>query len=79
MSAVEGDTLMACLTSRQDGKLDNVKFFRGTDELISEAKMVEEFSASLTRSRKHRRDTASLAFPKCKKSAIDVSEFVKNI
>lgn len=79
MSASEGDSLMACLTSRQDGKLDNVKFFRGTDELISDAKLAEEFHESLTRSRKHKKDASSMAFPKCKKSAVDVREFVKNI
>lgn len=77
--STEGDTLMACLTSRQDAKLDNVKFFRGTDELISESKLAEEFGASLIRSRKHKKDAASMAFPKCKKPAVDVREFVKNI
>ncbi len=79
MSTCEGDTLMACLSSRQDAKLDNVKFFRGTDELISEAKMAEEFKDSLIRSRKHTKDASSMAFPKCRKSAVDVLEFVKNI
>lgn len=76
--STEGDTLMACLTSRQDAKLDNVKFFRGTDELISVARLTEEFSASLRRSRKHKKD-ATPSFPKCKKASVDVREFVSNI
>jgi hypothetical protein len=77
--STEGDTLMACLTSRQDAKLDNVKFFRGTDELIPVSRFTEEFAASLKRSRKHNKDAVSTAFPKCKKAPVDVREFVSNI
>ncbi len=77
--STEGDTLMACLTSRQGSKLDNVKFFRGTDELIERSKLANEFSASLVRSRKHTTATRRSAFPKCKKAAVDVREYVKEI
>ncbi len=77
MSA-EGEPLMACLSSRQDAKLDNVKFFRGTDELISVARLTGEFCASLKRSRKHKKDVTP-SFPKCKKEPVDVREFVANI
>jgi len=74
MSGHEKDGFKACLFSRQDVKLINLKFFRGSDDLISEAALREEVCES--EDRKRRGTLKAGAFPKCRKAAVDVRTLV---
>lgn len=71
MSEPERDAGMDCLFSGQDMRLDNIKFHRGTDELIPKERLITEVCASVERSRKA---TLSRTPPRCKKAPIDLAD-----
>jgi hypothetical protein len=76
MSVVQKEPNWECLLSRQDAKLNNIKFFRGTDKLIEASDFREEFCDSLAR---RRAASVPSEFPKCRKAPVDVRDFVKNM
>ena len=73
----EKDVLTDCLFSRQDGaRLRNIKFFRGTRDLISE----EEFRTALSQSIERRKAAEpSTEPPKTNKAPIDLRRFVADM
>ena len=74
MSKQEKDGLMDCLFSGQDHKLLNLKFFRGTSDLISE----EDFRDELCSAEERKRSGAvkKSEAPRCKKSPVDLRKLV---
>jgi len=75
MSKQEKDGLMDCLFSGQDHKLVNLKFFRGTSDLISE----EDFRDELCSAEERKRLGAvkkSASAPRCKKPRVDLRKLV---
>jgi hypothetical protein len=78
MSAIEGDTTMACLFDRQDMKLVNIKFFRGSAEVIGEDDLWSESHSAvmqyLMEPHKARKEP-----PDIEMEPIDVREFVDKL
>jgi hypothetical protein len=75
MSTHEKDGLMACLFSRQGMKLVNVKFFRGSSDVISPDEFRQEILASANRKRSGELERSASA-PTCKKDLVDLRAFV---
>lgn len=79
MSATEKDgASVDCLFSRQDVKLNNVKFFRGTEKIVDPARFRAEFTASIKRAKDPSAQLSSHP-PGCKKGAIDIRNFVDKL
>ena len=78
MSEHERDTTGDCLSSRQGMTLRNIKFFRGTNEVISKDAFRDELCASVAR-----RDSGVLVSagqpPRCRKEPVDVRAWVANM
>ncbi|MCB1503106.1 MAG: hypothetical protein KDK07_25565 [Bauldia sp.] len=74
MSEHERDGLMDCLFSRQDHRLVNIKFFRGSRDLITESEFRKELQGSIER----RRNAEKLPDrpPQTEKPAIDLTTIV---
>jgi hypothetical protein len=76
MSTKEKDGLMDCLFSRQGMKLLNLKFFRGSNDLISE----EEFKDQICKAENRKRTSVKAgAFPKCKKGPVNLARYVAEL
>lgn len=77
MSEHEKDSLVACLFSGRDMKLRNVKFFRGSDDVISEA----DFRAQIHSAATQRKSEAAklIGWPKSTQPKVDVRAFVADI
>jgi hypothetical protein len=71
MSEHEKKTVESCLFSRQGMILANIRFFRGTDDVISE----EEFKRELCSASEKQTNVA----PRCKKPSVDLNEFVASL
>jgi hypothetical protein len=67
-----------CLFSRQDANLINVRFFRGSSDVISEDEFREELKAAAQRKRTGE-VKATYRAPRCRKAPIDLRQFVANI
>lgn len=74
MSTDGKDGLMPCLFSRQDMKLDNMKFWRGEAKVIDKA----DFRKSLCDADARKRTKAIKAgkFPRCAQPPVDVREWL---
>ena len=75
MSIQEKDGLEACLFSRQDRKLINIKFMRGTDRVIP----TEDLCAALTTIVDHRDSGTPSGPAKSGKQPTDVRNFVAGL
>jgi hypothetical protein len=76
MSTQEKDGLMDCLFSGQDKKLVNLKFFRGSNDLISE----DEFKEQVCAAEKRKNSTVKAGkFPSCKKGPLDLRKIVAEL
>ena len=78
MSTIEGDPLMACLFDRQDMRLVNIKFFRGSADVIAEDDLRRESHNAIMQLRLNP-ELASEHPPVRGMKAIDVSEFVAKL
>ena len=78
MSKHEKDGLMDCLFSRQDMKLVNVKFFRGSSDVISPDEFRAELCAAADRKRTGEVKRSGTA-PRCKGEAVDLRAFVADM
>lgn len=67
--------VMDCLFEGRDVKIDNVKFFRGTDTLIDEDRFEAEFCASVQR-RDAPKAGISSAPPACVKGPLDLRALI---
>lgn len=78
MSEQGKDSLMDCLFSGQDMKLANLKFFRGSKDVISEEEFRREFCAAEDRKRSGavKRRTSP---PASKKKPIDLRKLVAEL
>jgi hypothetical protein len=74
MSLHEKDGLMDCLFSGQDKQLINLKFFRGSNDLIEEEHFREQVCAA--EKRKQAGTVKRSDPPKCKKSPLDLRKLV---
>ena len=76
MSENEKDSVKSCLFSRQDMKLRNIRFARGSDEIIGEP----DFRAAICSAAQQRSDgLEASSWPKASRAMIDVNEFLANI
>jgi hypothetical protein len=78
MSITEKDGFMDCLFSGQDKKLANLKFFRGSNDLIEESEFRGEVAAAEKRKADHSVKHAD-APPACKKKAVDLRKLVAEV
>ena len=78
MSLHERDGLMDCLFSRQDRKLVNIKFARGSSDVISNDEFRSELCAAAAR-KKSGEVKRSATAPRCKLPTVDLREFVANM
>lgn len=67
--------VMDCLFEGQDVKLNNIKFFRGTDTLIDEDRFREELCASVLR-KSAAKAILSETPPKCSKAPLDLRALI---
>jgi len=74
MSLHEKDGLVSCLFSGQDKQLINLKFFRGSNDLIEEEDFREQLCAA--EKRKKAKTVKKSDFPKCKKAPLDLRKLV---
>lgn len=79
MSEHGRDNSLDCLFSGQDGKIVNVKFFRGDDDLIAAEDLREEFVASFKRAKEARAKGEKSNVPKCRKAPLDLRKIVADI
>ena len=73
-----GKKAMHCLLEGQGAKLDNLKFARGTDAVISEDRLYEVLCESVDRRAQHS-DALSDYPPRCANPALDLREWVASI
>lgn len=78
MSEHEKNSLMDCLFSGQDMKLRNIKFFRGSRDLISPQELRAEAHSALMQKRV-KSTIGSAEAPRSKQPEIDVRAFVADI
>jgi len=78
MSQHEKEDGLNCLFSRQDMKLVNVRFFRGSSELISEEEFRCELRAAAARKRSGEVQPVPTP-PRCKSPPIDLRAFVADM
>lgn len=76
MSKHRKDVLMDCL-SGQDMKLANIKFFRGSNESISDEQFREELCAAA--GRKQKGDVKPSLMKPWKETRVDLREFVSKL
>jgi hypothetical protein len=74
MSTLEKEGLMDCLFSRQDIRLLNLKFFRGSSDLIEDDDFREQIC--LAEKRKAEQTVKRADPPKCKKEPVDLRNLV---
>ncbi|MBG1233995.1 hypothetical protein [Aestuariivirga litoralis] len=71
-------SLLDSLFTKEGRELVNVKFYRGTDDVISEEELTSEFRDSVLRHRKAQ--NAGPGFmPKCKKKPVDLNKIVADM
>ncbi len=75
MSDPGRDANMDCLFAEGAMKLNNIKFFRGTDYLISEDRFTDEMCASIAR-QASAKPGASDRPPRCEKPSLDLRALV---
>jgi hypothetical protein len=78
MSKREKDALVDCLFSRHDMKLVNVKFCRGTADIISPDEFKREVHSAVLQNRMDR-GAASKIPPHSGRKAINLREFVATL
>lgn len=78
MSKHEKDGLMDCLFSRQDVKLVNIKFFRGSSDVISPDEFRAELCAAAERKKSGELKKSGTA-PKCVRESVDLQAFVADM
>ena len=71
------DNLVSCLSVRQDMKLRNVRFARGSEKTIEE----DDFRAQICSAATQHRDGSAVesGWPKTTKEKVDVRTFIANI
>lgn len=77
MSDGEKDGIMSCLHPREDMKLRNLRFARGSDHVIGQA----EFRTQICRIAEQRRDGTATAsgWTKARGEKVDAHTFISNI
>jgi hypothetical protein len=78
MSGKGRDGSLDCLFSGE-GRLLNVKFFRGTDDLIDKDRFRAEFCASVERRKAQMANGGPSPWPKCKKGPVDLRKLVADM
>jgi hypothetical protein len=78
MSEHEKKTVENCLFSRQGMTLTNIRFFRGTDDVISEEEFKRELCSASERKSRGEVTQTNVA-PRCKKPSVDLNEFVASL
>ncbi len=78
MSENHEETGLDCLFSEQAPKLNDIKFFRGSAEVIEVAHFKQELCASVDRSRANP-SLLSREPPKCKKAPVDLKALVADM
>ena len=78
MSAIEGDALMSCLFARQDMRLLNIKFCRGSADTIDASDFRAEVHSAIMQSRMNPNKGSTHA-PRSGLPRINVKEFVANL
>jgi hypothetical protein len=71
MSDVGKDKLTRLFAKQAVGKVVNVKFYRGTNEVISPESLLEEFASSVERSRAA--NLKAEVWPKCRKKPVNLA------
>lgn len=71
-------SVLDCLFEAPGVKLDNIKFCRGTDRVISEDRFTEEVCSSLHRVRSGKL-VVSAAAPQCRRAALDLTALIADM
>lgn len=77
MAEIRKDALSECLFDRKDARLINVKFFRGSEDVISESEFRAQAHAAIVQ--KNTGTAVKSALPRSERPKVNIREMVSKI